>query len=152
MSGSDAGQSAARPVRPALLVNIDVPDLARAEAFYCAALDLRPGRRLGGGAVELLGADAPVYLLLQPPGGVAAADHRRDYGRHWTPVHLDFVVADLEAAVARAEAAGAVREGAIRPAAWGRIAQLADPFGHGLCLIAFSDRGYDAIALEDPAR
>jgi lactoylglutathione lyase len=29
---------------------------------------------------------------------------------------------------------------------WGRIAQLADPFGHGLCLIQFLGRGYDEIA------
>lgn len=132
-----------------VLVNIDVADLARAEAFYTAAFGLRPGRRFGGGGVELLGAGVPVYLLYQPQDSIAAADHRRDYRRHWTPVHLDWVVDDLEAALARAEAAGAVREGDIRSAAWGRLVRLADPFGHGICLIAFSAQGYDAIA--DPA-
>lgn len=132
-----------------VLVNIDVADLARAEAFYTAALGLRPGRRFGGGGVELLGAGVPVYLLYQPQDTIAAADHRRDYRRHWTPVHLDWVVDDLEAALARAEAAGAIREGDIRAAAWGRLVRLADPFGHGICLIAFSAQGYDAIA--DPA-
>jgi catechol 2,3-dioxygenase-like lactoylglutathione lyase family enzyme len=129
-----------------LLVNIDVPDLARAEAFYTAALGLRPGRRFGGGGVELLGAGVPLYLLYQPKDSIAAADSRRDYRRHWTPVHLDWVVDDLETALARAEAAGATREGEIRSAAWGRIVRLADPFGHGICLIAFSAQGYDAIA------
>jgi len=61
-------------------------------------------------------------------------------------VHLDVVVDDVEAARERAVAAGAVAEGAIRTAAWGRLAQLADPFGHGLCLIQFLNRGYDEIA------
>ena len=32
------------------------------------------------------------------------------------------------------------------PGFWGRIAILADPFGHGLCLLQFSGRGYDTIA------
>jgi predicted enzyme related to lactoylglutathione lyase len=129
-----------------LLVNIDVPDLARAEAFYTTAFGLTPGRRFGGGGLELLGAGVPIHLLYQPQDSIAAADCYRDYRRHWTPVHLDLVVEDLEAAVARAETAGATREGGIRSAAWGRIVRMADPFGHGICLLAFSERGYDAIA------
>ena len=28
-----------------------------------------------------------------------------------------------------------------------RIALLADPFGHGFCLIQFSEQGYDAVAV-----
>ena len=46
-----------------LLLNIDVPDLAAAEAFYVAAFGLEPARRFGDGAVELLGAQMPLYLL-----------------------------------------------------------------------------------------
>jgi len=34
----------------------------------------------------------------------------RDYGRHWTPVHIDFVVDDVEAALRRAVDAGARAE------------------------------------------
>lgn len=131
-----------------LLINLDVADLARAEAFYCAAFGLRPGRRFGPGGVELLGAQAPIYLLEKPAGtadAFAPATVRR-YERHWTPVHLDLVVDDLDAALERAVAAGARREGEIRTAAWGRIAQCADPFGHGFCLLQFLGRGYDAIA------
>ena len=131
-----------------LLVNIDVDDLARAERFYREALGLRPGRRFGDAGLELLGANAPVYLLARATGGAAAPTTRqaRDYRRHWTPVHLDFTVADLDAALERAITAGAALEGEVRSHAWGRIAQLADPFGHGFCLIQFSGRGYDAIA------
>jgi predicted enzyme related to lactoylglutathione lyase len=130
-----------------LLVNIDVDDLERATAFYTAALPLRVGRRFGGGgAVELLGAGAPIYLLAKPAGSGGAPGAARGYGRHWTPVHLDFAVDDLDAAVVQAVAAGAVLEAPARAAAWGSIALLADPFGHGFCLLRFSERGYDAIA------
>ena len=132
-----------------LLVNIDVDDLDRAEAFYTRAFGLRAGRRFGDGAVELLGATVPLYLLRNPGGTVAEArGSRRDYSRHWTPVHLDVVVDDLDSALLRAEAEGARREGDVREAAWGRIATLADPFGHGLCLLQFLGRGYDEIATQ----
>ena len=53
------------------------------------------------------------------------------------------------AALARATAAGAKLEGDVRTANWGRIAVLADPFGHGFCLIEFLNRGYDEIASAD---
>lgn len=132
-----------------LLVNIDVDDLDRAIDFCTRAFDLRIGRRLGDRVVELLGAAAPIYLLLKPAGSAAtsAADARRDYARHWTPVHLDFVVEDVDAAVARTCSAGAMLEDPAQDHAWGRIAHLADPFGHGFCLLAFSNRGYDEVAV-----
>jgi lactoylglutathione lyase len=129
-----------------LLINIDVPELAPAEVFYAAAFGLRTGRRFRDDAVELLGADAPIYLLHKAAGTVGAGDVRRDYARHWSPIHCDVVVDDLDAAIARAVAAGAVQEGATRETVWGRIVQLADPFGHGWCLLQFIGRGYDEIA------
>ncbi len=129
-----------------LLVNIDVPDIARAETFCRDAFGLRPGRRFGEGGVEMRGAEVPVYLLKKAAGTRGAADSLRDYARHWTPLHLDIVVDDLETALARALLAGAVQEGDIREADWGRIVQIADPFGHGWCLLQFLGRGYDEIA------
>jgi catechol 2,3-dioxygenase-like lactoylglutathione lyase family enzyme len=131
-----------------LLVNIDVDDLDRGVRFYTEGLGLRVGRRFGGGAIELLGAEAPIYLLLNEAGTMpfVGATSLRDYGRHWTPVHLDFAVPDLEVAVERARRAGATSEGAISERAWGRMARLADPFGHGVCLLQLNTRGYDAIA------
>jgi len=131
-----------------LLVNIDVPDLPRAEAFYTAALGLHPGRRFGQGALELLGAGVPIYLLVKQAGTPphAGAGQTRSYQRHWTPVHLDFVVPDLEAAVARFVAAGGRNERPITEQAWGRMALMADPFGHGVCLLSWKGRGYDEIA------
>jgi predicted enzyme related to lactoylglutathione lyase len=131
-----------------LLVNVDVDDLPKAVAFYQQAIGLTAGRRFGAFAVEMLGASSPVYLLLKPEGTAPApqTDETRHYRRHWTPVHLDVVVPDVDAAVARAIDAGAALEGEVRTHSWGRIAQIADPFGHGICFIQFLGRGYDEIA------
>ncbi|MDX5330052.1 MAG: VOC family protein [Pseudomonadota bacterium] len=129
-----------------LLVNIDVPDLARAEAFYTQAFGLTPTRRFGEGGVELTGLPVRLYLLVKPEGSVGAGDDLRRYDRHWTPVHLDIVVQDLAQALPRALAAGAVLETGPRTEIWGRIAVLSDPFGHGLCLIEFLNRGYDEVS------
>jgi predicted enzyme related to lactoylglutathione lyase len=130
-----------------LLVNIDVPELDRALAFYTRALGLTVGRRFGEDGVELLGAGARIYLLPRAAGTTPAPAARpRNYARHWTPVHLDFVVPDVDAAVERAVDAGAKVDEPAQDRNWGRIAILADPFGHGFCLLQFSERGYDAIA------
>ena len=129
-----------------LLLNIDVPEIDPAQAFYCAAFGLHPGRRLGAGVLELLGLEVPLYLLAKPAGSVGAGQDRRRYDRHWSPLHGDLCVDDLDAALARALAAGALQEGPVREAHWGRLAQIADPFGHGWCLIQFLGRGYDEPA------
>jgi predicted enzyme related to lactoylglutathione lyase len=129
-----------------LLVNIDVPDLARGIAFYTTAFGLNVTRRLGASGAELGGWPVRLYLLEKSEGTIAAASSPRRYVRHWTPVHLDIVVKDVEAALVRAVAAGARAETTIRTDAWGKIAILADPFGHGFCLIEFLGRGYDEIA------
>ena len=135
---------------PSILVNIDVDDLERAIRFYSEAFGLMLSRRLGAGAVEMLGSTAPVYLLEKPAGTAVApaAGQTRDYARHWTPVHLDFVVDDIEAAADRAIAAGATQEALTTTSAWGRLALMADPFGNGFCLVEFLGRGYDEIAEE----
>jgi lactoylglutathione lyase len=131
-----------------LLVNIDVDDLPKAIAFYQQAVGLTTGRRFGSLGVEMLGAASPVYLLLKPEGTMPTprTDEKRRYGRHWTPVHLDVVVPDLDAAVTRAIDAGATVEGEVETRHWGRMARMADPFGHGICFIQFLGRGYDEIA------
>jgi predicted enzyme related to lactoylglutathione lyase len=136
---------------PSILANIDVEDLAKAVDFYCSALALTVGRRFGDSAVELLGATSPIYLLQKEAGTLASisSSSRREYERHWTPVHLDFVVPRVDRAVAQAQDAGARLEGEVREHVWGRIAVMADPFGHGFCLIEFVGRGYDEIGIRD---
>jgi catechol 2,3-dioxygenase-like lactoylglutathione lyase family enzyme len=126
---------------------IDVDDLDKAIAFYTQTLGLKLGRRLGSDWAELLGATSPIDLLAKPAGSPASpnAALARDYRRHWTPVHLDFTVTGLEEVVRRAQAAGATLERAIQEREWGRMANLADPFGHGFCLLEFKGRGYDTL-------
>jgi len=108
-----------------LMVNIDVDDVGKAVRFYGKA----PGSRAAG-----------------------SISQSRDYLRHWTPVHLDFAVKDIAGATKRALAAGAAQEGEIERHAWGDIAHLADPFGHGFCLIEFRGRGYDEIATDESGK
>jgi lactoylglutathione lyase len=130
-----------------MLVNIDVPELEAGIRFYAALFGLELGRRFGQTAIELIGLEAPIYLLEKPAASLPfeGATAPRTYTRHWTPVHLDFVVPELAPAVARAETLGAVVEG-ISEHSWGVLALLVDPFGNGLCLIELRGRGYDEIA------
>lgn len=132
----------------ALLLNIDVPDIEAGIAFYTAAWGLAVGRRFDEDFVELIGSDAPIYLLKKEAGsdvGPTGGDSRR-YQRHWTPIHPDFSVENLDRAIERATAAGAIQERETCDAPYGRLAMFADPFGHGFCLIEFNQAGYDALA------
>jgi len=132
---------------PGLLINIDVPDLAAGELFYTSALGLTAARRFDDDIVELTGCEVPIYLIVKLAGsmiGPDGGDFRR-YNRHWTPVHPDFSVGDLDSAVAQALAAGAVQESETLDLPYGRQAMFADPFGNGFCLIEFNAQGYDAL-------
>jgi predicted enzyme related to lactoylglutathione lyase len=125
---------------------VEVEDTEAGVAFYAAALGLTVRRRLTPRWVELTGAGVPIFILGDRPprfdaGGVEIA---RDFNRHWTPVHLDFIVDGLEAWVRRVRDAGAVVE---REEAYDafRMANCADPFGNGFDLIEIAPGGYDAI-------
>jgi hypothetical protein len=118
----------------------------RRQLFYTQAFGLTVTTRLGSEVAELSGLPAPIYLLQKPTGSPGAGKDQRHYDRHWTPVHVDIVVDDIEGALA----AGAQAETEIPVHAWGKIAVPADPFGHGFCLIQFLGRGYDEIAEARP--
>jgi len=137
-----------------LLVNIDVDDLDAAIRFYSEGLGFRLQRRLFEGTVAELAAAAVRVFLLQKDSGTSparAVPRGRSYRRHWTPVHLDIVVGEIEAAVERAVRAGARIEGGIATYAWGRQALMSDPFGHGFCLLQWLGDGYAAAASEERA-
>jgi predicted enzyme related to lactoylglutathione lyase len=104
-------------------------------------------RRLSPRWVELAGAQIPVFLLggLPSIADLGSVKAERSYRRHWTPVHLDFIVADLDEAVARLKALGAVLDRPMKNREYGRIANLADPFGNGFDVIQFTGSGYDAV-------
>jgi predicted enzyme related to lactoylglutathione lyase len=133
-----------------ILINVDVDDLDKATHFYESAFGLKVGRRLGADGVEMLGSSSPIYLLVKAAGTPAfgTTSVRRSYARHWTPVHFDFVVEDIESATRQAVAAGARLESAVSTHKWGRLALMVDPFGHGFCFVQFLGRGYDEIACD----
>ena len=127
-----------------VLVNIDVPDLGRAIAFYQAALGLTHTRTIDADVAELADGSCTLYLLQKPAGSTTSvrAANTRNYSRHWTPVHIDFVVDDLAAALQRAIRAGAEQETDCIHWRGSRCVTLSDPFGNGFCLIAFISETY----------
>lgn len=130
-----------------LIVNIDVPDLAAAERFYATGFGFTLERHLFGGRIaEMRFAGALFHILGKPDGAAFANGPTRAYARHWTPLHLDLVVDDVDETLAKSISAGATLERSAASYDWGRIAGVADPFGHGWCLIALTAAGYDAAA------
>jgi catechol 2,3-dioxygenase-like lactoylglutathione lyase family enzyme len=130
------------------IINIDVPSLADAIHFYHAALGLQLVRILDGDVAELAGASTALMLLEKPANSEATPDVGpvRRYARHWTPVHIDFVVDDITAAAARAISAGAAQETGCIEWLGSKCITFSDPFGHGFCLIQFSGDGYSGSA------
>ena len=126
-----------------IIINIDVPALEPAIRFYTAALGLTHRRTLDDDVAELIGAAATIYLLCKEAGTTAVRESKiaRDFGRHWTPVHFDLVVPDVDAAAARALAAGAHRETGHVDWKGSRCVSFGDPFGHGFCFIQFERDG-----------
>ena len=126
-----------------VIINIDVPELEPAIEFYTRALGLTHSRTLDDDTAELTGASATIYLLQKAPGTPAAKvpPIDRAYVRHWTPVHFDLVVPDVDAAANRAFAAGAKQETGHIDWHGSRCMSFSDPFGHGFCLIQFEKDG-----------
>jgi predicted enzyme related to lactoylglutathione lyase len=127
---------------------IEVADLEGGIGVYCDSLGLALKRRLGPNWVELDGANMPIFLLGNRSPVAELGDTRveRNFTRHWTPVHLDFIVADLDAVVTRLSGLGASLDRSIQQREYGRMANMADPFGNGFDLIEFSGAGYDAVS------
>jgi predicted enzyme related to lactoylglutathione lyase len=118
-------------------VSIDVPNLADGVRFYASAFGFSKASEPVPGVAVLHVGDGQICLLEKPAGSRAssATQETRRYERHWTPVHLDFHVDDLGAALAKALGAGATREAVLENPEHGSVAFCSDPFGHGFCLI-----------------
>ena len=111
---------------------IDVNDVERAVEFY--------GRGLGFEVVESHPDWAQLKLNQQtfwvmktaagPDGAIA-----RDFRRHWTPLHLDLQVDDLDEAVKRALKAGGMLDREIQRGPKSNLANLSDPSGNGIDLV-----------------
>jgi len=119
-----------------ITVSIDVSDLKKAETFYIEALGCKKVRDQGSSMVVLSLENSDLYLQEKAAGTkpLRTSDVVRDYERHWTPVHLDFISDNIDEIVAKIVKLGGSHEGG-DSGDWGSIAYCADPFGNGFCVI-----------------
>lgn len=118
-------------------VCIDVPSLDDGKRFYTEAFGLVEEPSPVTNVAVLAAENVRICLLAKPEGtkpAPSAADLRR-YQRHWTPVHLDVRVTDIDRALEQALSAGATQESQIQADEHGSWVACADPFGHGFCFI-----------------
>nr|UXE46199.1 hypothetical protein Hi04_10k_c5981_00018 [uncultured bacterium] len=116
-----------------LEICIDVDDVDRAVEFYGRGLGLEIEKHEKEWAKAVLGEQ--VFWIMKIAAGTSGAISR-DYKRHWTPIHFDFHVDDIEAAVKRATGAGGSLDRDIqRNPDGGSIANLSDPSGNGIDLV-----------------
>lgn len=118
-------------------ISVDVPSLADGIRFYTHAFGFEVSNAPVPGVVVLKARNTNLCLL-EKKAGTRPSPHpteTRHYDRHWTPVHLDIHVNDLNSALARALEAGAKKEQVFQNAEHGSAAFCSDPFGHGFCLI-----------------
>lgn len=115
-------------------VSIDVSNIEQALDFYTQALGCE-FRKKYTDEWQVIAIDGlEIHLQQKAAGTIAAGEHRRDYQRHWTPVHLDFIVEDIRTTGATIEEhQGCVEHQSFSPQA--DIAHCADPFGNGFCII-----------------
>ena len=115
---------------------IDVPDLSVATTFYCDTLGCSLDKQQPSHNTLSRGG-ATLHLLLKEAGTAATASGtcHRTYERHWTPIHLDFDVDDLDAAIALVKRSSGTVE-SVDKGDWGGMAVCADPFGNGFCLLS----------------
>jgi predicted enzyme related to lactoylglutathione lyase len=117
-------------------VSIDVSNLKQAVNFYVAALGCKKVRDQGSNMVVLSVENADICLQEKESGTkpLPTSNVARNYERHWTPVHLDFLCENVDEVVSKILKFGGLHEGGER-GDWGAIAYCADPFGNGFCVI-----------------
>ena len=118
-------------------VSIDVSNLKKAETFYVEALGCKKVRDQGSNMVVLSTENCNIYLQEKAAGTkpLVSSEVVRDYKRHWTPVHLDFLTENVDVVIERVLQLGGLHEGG-ESGDWGSIAYCADPFGNGFCVIS----------------
>ena len=117
-------------------VSIDVSELKQAETFYIEALGCKKIRDQGDAMSVISTENCDIYLQEKEAGTepIPLEGVKRHYGRHWTPVHLDFITENVNEIVERIVQLGGIHEGG-ESGDWGSIAYCADPFGNGFCVI-----------------
>ncbi|WP_444888723.1 VOC family protein [Microbulbifer sp. JMSA008] len=118
-----------------LSVSIDVSNLKQAENFYIEALGCKKLRDQGSMSVISV-ENCDIYLQEKEAGSISAPTEsaKRNYSRHWTPIHIDFLTENVDEIVDRVLKLGGKHEGG-ESGEWGSIAYCSDPFGNGFCVI-----------------
>ncbi len=111
---------------------IDVDDVDRAIEFYGRGLGLTVVEHHPDWTQVKLG-DQTFWIMKVAEGSQGQIS--RDYRRHWTPVHLDFIVDDIDDAARRAVDAGGKLEREIQRKPNGGLANVSDPSGNGVDLV-----------------
>ncbi|WP_444927095.1 VOC family protein [Microbulbifer sp. TRSA002] len=85
-----------------LSVSIDVSNIKQAENFYIEALGCKKLRDQGGMSVISV-ENCDIYLQEKEARSVAVPTEtvERNYSRHWTPVHIDFLAENVDEIVKR---------------------------------------------------
>ena len=88
-----------------ITVSIDVSSLKQAETFYIEALGCKKIRDQGSNMVVLGTENCDIYLQEKEAGTkpIPSSEIVRDYNRHWTPIHLDFITENIDEVVTAAE-------------------------------------------------
>jgi predicted enzyme related to lactoylglutathione lyase len=112
-------------------VILPVADLERAAAFYGAVFGT-PGQRVSPGR-HYFDCGGVILACYDP---VADGDGEQGGWRFHPLQYLYFAVSDLDAALARVQAAGGVIDEGIATMPWGeRLFYARDPFGSRLCFV-----------------
>jgi predicted enzyme related to lactoylglutathione lyase len=123
--------------RAGVNVSIDVPNLENGIRFYGRVFGFVETARPFP-TMAVLDANNVTVCLHEKAGGTKSspggAEVRR-YERHWTPVHLDLHVPDLDAVLTKVRAEGGAVESEFRTQGPKPVAFCSDPFGNGFCVI-----------------
>jgi len=115
-------------------ISIDVSDMEKAILFYTKALGCSE-LRIGEDTTKLSADNVSIFLLKKESKSnpLITGTASRNYERHWTPVHLDFNVSEIEKTVSLVKEFGGINEGS-ESGDWGAVEFCSDPFGNGFCL------------------
>lgn len=126
-----------KDVRASVHVSIDVPELEAGLQFYGSVFGFVENARPFP-TMAVLDANNVTVCMHEKAAGTKSspggADVRR-YERHWTPMHIDVHVPDLDAVLEKVRAEGGTIESEFRTQGPKPVAFCSDPFGNGFCVI-----------------
>ncbi|HWO12902.1 MAG TPA: VOC family protein [Polyangiaceae bacterium] len=123
--------------RPTVHASIDVPNLEQGLRFYREVFGFFEVARPFP-AMAILDANNVTVCMHEKAVGTRSSPvgaATRHYDRHWTPVHLDVHVPDLDAVLEKVKSEGGAVEVEFRNQGPMPVGFCSDPFGNGFCVI-----------------